>query len=126
MSPSPSIEPNSGAYSPVQFLFVYGTLRRAYMLLPHQLRRMRPPHILDTHGKWVGTGVLREHELWDLGSYPGLLKGKHGEVVLGDVYSVQTSAWEELDRYEGIAPEYESPQEYLREVSRSHLFFEEG
>ena len=104
------------APTPSPFLFVYGTLRRSYMLLPHQLRRMRPPHVLDTHGEWVGTGVLRGHQLWDVGTYPGVVKGEAGDPVIGDVFRVPDSYWEGLDRYEGIAPEYTTPQEYTREV----------
>lgn len=80
---------------------------------------MRPPHVLDTHGVWVGSGVLRGHDLWDVGKYPGIVKGEAEEKeVVGDVFDVSGAEhlWDVLDGYEGIGKGFEQPQEYRREV----------
>lgn len=102
----------------VRYLFVYGTLRPSYRLLPHNLRRLRPPHVLDTYGRCIGTAMLRGYELWDVGDYPGVIR-KEGRIVVGDLYDASGVGDEMaiLDAYEGIAEDMERPHEYKREVS---------
>lgn len=108
----------------VRLLFVYGTLRRSYMRLPVPMRQMRPPHVLDEHGKWSGEGVLRGYALWDVGAYPGVVPAPDGAVV-GDLVDVSTMAGmlDVLDEYEGIGGVFERPFEYRREVRSPTFFF---
>lgn len=102
----------------VRYLFVYGTLRPSYSLLPQNLRRLRPPHVLDSYGKCKGTALLHGYELWDVGEYPAVLP-KEGMVVVGDLYDVSDLGDEiaVLDEYEGIAEDLRQPYEYRRVVS---------
>lgn len=107
----------------VRYLFVYGTLRPSYGLLPCNLRRLRPPHVLDTCGRCMGTAMVRGYELWDVGDYPGVVL-KEGRVVVGDLYDVSGVGEEMaiLDEYEGIAERMKQPHEYKREVSICSFF----
>lgn len=128
MSPSADKVAESAPESPVTYLFVYGTLRRAYALLPQPLRQMRPPHVLETHGAWLGSGVLSGHELWDVGQYPGIVKCEEKEKeVVGDLFDISAAGhlWKVLDGYEGIGKEFEQPFEYSRDVG-SDEFRREG
>lgn len=108
----------SGQEEEVRYLFVYGTLRPSYMRLPTPVRRMRPPHVLDKHGKWVCEGTLDGYAVWDIGRYPGIVPTPD-EIVRGDVFDVSSALHmlELLDEYEGIGGIFERPFEYKREVS---------
>ena len=49
---------------------------------------------------YKGRHVLKDHAVYDLGAYPGVVERK-GESVVGEVYGVEKSRIAELDSYEG-------------------------
>ena len=74
-------------------LFVYGTLKRGYSN-HHHLAGQR----------FVGLArTTPGFRLYDLGGYPGIApKSDDREGVVGEVWSVDAAALEELDRFEGV------------------------
>lgn len=92
------------------FLFVYGTLRRACA---------HPMHaVLAADSRYVGIAHY-QGKLYRVSHYPGVVpSGNPAQQVVGEVYQLfkpaQTLA--ELDRYEECSAEFPSPQEYRREV----------
>ncbi|MEL1135066.1 gamma-glutamylcyclotransferase family protein [Desulfitobacterium sp. THU1] len=73
----------------VVLLFVYGTLMSN--------NRIGRTYLEDA--KFLGKGTLKGYALYDLGSYPGIVKeaGK----VKGELYSVPADRLPDIDRYEG-------------------------
>ena len=111
--------------SPCNYVFVYGTLRKNYLRLPANVRKLQPPHVLLTAGTWFGEGRLSGYDLWDLGDYPGIVKNAADErSVCGDIVRIDANAqmMQTLDAYEGISSEYIRPHEYQREVCRVSLY----
>lgn len=81
-----------------EYLFVYGTLRKEFEL---SWKAAIAQQLL-----FVGTGNVNG-TLYDLGDYPGAVKGGDAE-ILGDIFEIKdTSILEVLDVYEG--------EEYKRE-----------
>ena len=78
-------------------LFVYGTLRRGF-LLHHHLRRMG--------AEFIATAKVQA-ELFDLGEFPGACKStKPGKTVEGELYRLHRveSTLRVLDQVEGYSP----------------------
>ena len=92
------------------FLFVYGTLRRACA---------HPMHaVLAADSRYVGIAHY-QGKLYRVSHYPGVVPSDNpAQQVVGEVYQLlkpaQTLA--RLDRYEECSAEFPSPQEYRREV----------
>lgn len=99
-------------------IFVYGTLRTRYSRLPSSVRRIQPPQILQIPNRWLGVGTLAGYRIFNLGSYPGVIRchsdTSMNSFVVGDVFEIDTSALSLLDEYEGISDRYERPHEYVR------------
>lgn len=76
-------------------VFVYGTL----------MKGKRASGMLSG-GEYAGIFQLREHAMYDLGSYPGI-KPCAGESVLGELYFVNGDTIAQLDRYEGEGDLYD-------------------
>ena len=74
-------------------LFVYGTLKRGCS-----------NHHLLAGQTYVGTArTTPGFSLYDLGGYPGIAPmADDRDGVIGEVWSVDTAALEELDRFEGV------------------------
>jgi len=94
---------NIGSFS--EYLFLYGTL-------------MRGLDAMDSLSANSCLQFLREAQvrgqLYDLGSYPGLLPGQG--LVRGEVYEVlNPRIWSILDPYEDYLPGNETGSLYLRE-----------
>lgn len=92
-------------------LFVYGTLRRRSA---HPMARW-----LRLNSDFVGEAQVAG-ELIDLGSYPGLVSTRHPKkTVPGDLFRLHSpeAALKRLDRYEGCAPGFRMPTEYVRELA---------
>ena len=106
----------------VHHVFVYGTLRRDYVRLPTtKYTALRPPDVLQVHGRYCGRARLSGYRLVDLGSYPGMIEadGERGKeaVVIGDWVYVEEMAevLPQLDEYEGVG-EGSDDDAYRREV----------
>jgi gamma-glutamylcyclotransferase (GGCT)/AIG2-like uncharacterized protein YtfP len=92
-------------------LFVYGTLRRRSA---HPMARW-----LRLNSDFLGEAQVAG-ELIDLGGYPGLIATKHPKkTVAGDLFRLRNpeAALKRLDCYEGCAPGFRKPTEYVREFA---------
>ncbi len=88
------------------YLFVYGTLRNDYNL---KLKNQVAEDL-----EYVGRAKI-EASLYDLGKYPGVVKEKNKNEVIGDVFLIKNSdrTFKILDRYEG--------DKFTRDKSRVRL-----
>lgn len=92
------------------FLFVYGTLRRACA---------HPMHtVLAADSRYVGIAHY-QGKLYRVSHYPGVVPSDNpAQQVVGEVYQLlkplQTLA--ELDRYEECSADFPAPCEYRREL----------
>ncbi|MCD1598986.1 gamma-glutamylcyclotransferase [Rheinheimera aquimaris] len=97
------------------FLFVYGTLRRACA---------HPMHtVLAADSRYVGIAHY-QGKLYRVSHYPGVVpSGNPAQQVVGEVYQLfkplQTLA--ELDRYEECSADFPAPHEYRRELQQVTL-----
>lgn len=97
------------------FLFVYGTLRRAFA---------HPMHaVLIADSEYVGIACY-QGELYRISHYPGAVSADNpAQQVVGEVYQLlkpaQTLA--ELDCYEECSAEFPAPHEYRRELQKVTL-----
>ncbi len=69
------------------YLFVYGTLKRG-----------ESAHYFLAEEKFIGPAELEGYEMYDLGEYPGIVKGK-GKVY-GELYAVSYETLKKLDEFE--------------------------
>jgi len=118
-SNSCSPEKNELLSSPhtIRYLFVYGTLRKAF---GHEMH-----HRLERAARCIGNATVRG-ALYDLGSYPGLvISGDDADLARGEVYALDPDRAQatlaDLDRYEGCATTDPEPHEYRRETVRARL-----
>lgn len=90
------------------FLFVYGTLLRAYKHPIHQ--------VIAQHSRYIGTGQVQGC-LYRISYYPGLvLSNEPSHWVHGELYELHDTndVWTVLDEYEGYMPHNEAQSDYLR------------
>lgn len=73
------------------YLFVYGTLKKG---------KIRHEILIEQNAEFVDEAVLEGYDLYDIGYYPGIVKGK-GKVY-GEVYKVSDKLIEILDAIEGV------------------------
>jgi gamma-glutamylcyclotransferase (GGCT)/AIG2-like uncharacterized protein YtfP len=71
------------------YLFVYGTLMST--------NRSNRAYLDDA--EYLGKFTLNGYELYDLGSYPGIVEGN--DKVKGELYAVSIDKLADIDRYEG-------------------------
>jgi gamma-glutamylcyclotransferase (GGCT)/AIG2-like uncharacterized protein YtfP len=71
------------------YLFVYGTLMST--------NRSNRAYLDDA--EYLGKFTLNGYELYDLGSYPGIVEGN--DKVKGELYAVSIDKLDDIDRYEG-------------------------
>jgi gamma-glutamylcyclotransferase (GGCT)/AIG2-like uncharacterized protein YtfP len=77
-------------------------------------------HALARYSRYVAEGHVHG-ELYDLGTYPGLVLQKaYSTLVLGEVYALNSDhasqTWRVLDEYEGCAGHDPEPHEYTRQM----------
>jgi gamma-glutamylcyclotransferase (GGCT)/AIG2-like uncharacterized protein YtfP len=92
-------------------VFVYGTL----------LRGMSRATVMEK-SRFLGLGEI-QGDLFDLGTYPGVVDGK-GRVV-GELYEVDSATLDVLDQIEGFNPDEPEFSLYLR-ASRQATFLNDG
>ncbi|MHA2939220.1 gamma-glutamylcyclotransferase family protein [Vibrio sp. RC27] len=84
-------------------VFVYGTLRRG-----------ESNHYLLEHSEFLGKVQTQPlFSLYDLGEYPGAIEGD--AAIIGEVYQVNETTLEALDRLEEV------PIEYRRDTLQTSL-----
>jgi gamma-glutamylcyclotransferase (GGCT)/AIG2-like uncharacterized protein YtfP len=88
------------------YLFVYGTLRKGYDL---KLKSQVAGEL-----EYIGQAKM-EGSLYDIGRYPGAVKEKSSQEIVGDVFFVNNpdKVFKILDKYEG--------NEFNRERNKVHL-----
>lgn len=94
---------------PIEFIFVYGTLRKDATLNKH--------YMLEPHCSYYSEATMQA-KLYDVDGYPGaILSDNPTDIVYGDVYKITNSAFmfSQLDHYESCSDNYPKPQEYRRE-----------
>lgn len=97
-----------------EYLFVYGTLRKNYDLkLKNRVKNQL---------QYVGQAKVGA-VLYDLGRYPGAIKSKGGEEVIGDVFLLTDpdKVLRILDKYEGIPEGGGKDTEFVRKKGRVQL-----
>lgn len=92
-----------------EFLFVYGTLL--------QRTDTEMFRCLSKHADLVGPSVF-QGRMFMIDWYPGVIESDDpAHKVHGEVYCLNNPAvLEQLDRYEGVGPEFPQPAEYIREL----------
>ncbi len=76
------------------YLFVYGTLKRSFSL-----------HKYLQGACFLGEGYIKGFEMYDLGSYPGIVPGNG--IVYGEVYQVYPADLALVDEIEAEGEEYQ-------------------
>lgn len=92
----------------IDYLFVYGTLRRD--------SRSEMFHLLARHAVFVGDSTF-QGKLFRVDYYPGVVASENpNDVVHGEVYKLIASdiVLARLDDYEECGPGYPEPHEYIR------------
>ena len=91
------------------FLFVYGTLMRAY-----GDKKVHAP--LSLYAEYVGFATCHG-KLYEIDGYPGLVVSKE-EQVLGELYQIQDTKplFRLLDEYEGYDEADRESSEYIRQI----------
>jgi gamma-glutamylcyclotransferase (GGCT)/AIG2-like uncharacterized protein YtfP len=91
-----------------EFIFVYGTLRKAIAIGSH--------NILARYGDYVADGYL-QGKLYEVNRYPAAIESNNRQdKVYGELYQMADSrlVLPELDAYEECTPHYPEPHEYRR------------
>lgn len=90
---------------PTHLLFVYGTLLQKDNQFGVYLKK---------HCIFLSSGKIKGR-LYDIGEYPGLLLDTDGYFIHGSIYSIDSEeVLHALDAYEGVGPDEEQPNLYLR------------
>lgn len=96
------------------YLFVYGTLRKGYDL--------KLKNRVSDHLQYVGQAKVGA-AMYDLGRYPGAVKSRKGQEVIGDVFLLSDAdrVLRILDKYEGIPDGGSEDAEFVRKKERVKL-----
>ena len=93
------------------YLFVYGTLRKGFDL--------KLKNRVSNELQYVGQGKVGA-SLYDLGRYPGAVRNRRGDEVIGDIFLLDDAhrVLRILDKYEGIG---QKGGEFIRKKNRVKL-----
>lgn len=94
--------------SPIQYLFVYGSLRKAKDGSLHRY--------LQNQTQFIDTATLNG-KLFEISGYPGAVVSTNCvSRILGEVYRIKQpeAALHTLDHYEECSPDFPTPHEYRR------------
>jgi gamma-glutamylcyclotransferase (GGCT)/AIG2-like uncharacterized protein YtfP len=75
---------------PITPLFVYGTLKKGYRL-----------HRFLEGARFLGDAQLKGFNMYNLGSYPGIVRDEAAGTVSGEIYDVDAPTLRRLDYVEG-------------------------
>jgi len=98
-----------------EFLFVYGTLRRA--------TRSEMYHVLARHAELVGEATY-QGKLYNVDYYPGVVPSDDpADAVQGEVYRLRNArvVLSRLDQYEECGHGFPEPTEFVREIQKVHV-----
>lgn len=91
-----------------EFIFVYGTLRRATASKMHD--------VLARYAEYLAQGYM-QGKLYEVSNYPGAVESDSSdERVVGEVYRIldRELLFTQLDEYEECSPKFPPPHEYVR------------
>ena len=94
----------------IEYIFVYGTLRRNSN---HAMAK-----VLQTHADYIADAII-QGQLYQVISYPALIESENpNDKVCGELYKIHHSSLllPLLDDYEGCTENYAKPHEYTRKV----------
>ena len=94
----------------IEYIFVYGTLRRNSN---HSMAK-----VLQTYADYIADAVT-QGELYQVSTYPALIESTHsGDKVFGELYKINNSniLLPLLDEYEGCTENFSIPHEYSRKI----------
>ncbi|MGV2287483.1 gamma-glutamylcyclotransferase family protein [Trinickia sp. YCB016] len=83
----------------MQYVFVYGTLRAGEI---NDIGRAAARHGI-AEPRFIGAAAVRG-QLFDFGSYPGLVPDEASSLVRGDVYQIDSALVPVLDEIEEVYP----------------------
>lgn len=92
----------------VEFIFVYGTLRREAASSMH--------HLLSGYCEYFADGYM-QGKLYEIDGYPGFTEsGNVEDQVHGELYKIINGdlLFTELDEYEACSDKFPQPHEYVR------------
>ncbi len=90
------------------YIFVYGSLRYGFEL-----------HHIISKSRFVGLGYIEGYDMYDLGSYPGIIKGDG--IVWGEVYEINDELIKFLDEVE----DYKGSPDDLYTRQRTRVYFDQ-
>lgn len=91
-----------------EYLFVYGTLRKAKAAAMHR--------VLARHSTYCSDAEM-QGRLYEINGYPGAIaSGNREDKVYGELYRLKgrDTVLRQLDEYEGCADHFPAPHEYVR------------
>ncbi|SAL02737.1 AIG2 family protein [Caballeronia fortuita] len=83
----------------MQYVFVYGTLRAGEVNDINRAAARRGIAMPE----WIGVAHVHG-QLFDFGTYPGLVIDEHGAPIRGDVYRIEDALVPVLDEIEDVYP----------------------
>ncbi len=92
----------------MHYVFVYGSLRYGFEL-----------HHLIAKSRYVGLGFVEGYIMYNLGGYPGVVKGDG--IVWGEVYEVNSETLRKLDEVE----DFEGLEDDLYVRERTRVYFDQ-
>ncbi|MEM3306074.1 MAG: gamma-glutamylcyclotransferase [Saccharolobus sp.] len=90
------------------YIFVYGSLRYGFEL-----------HHIIAKSRFVGLGYIEGYEMYDLGNYPGVIKGDG--IVWGEVYEIDDNLIKFLDEVE----DYKGSPDDLYIRNKTRVYFDQ-
>ena len=93
----------------LEFIFVYGTLRRGANHLAHDT--------ISRHAQYYGEGYM-QGKLYDVGGYPATIETENpDDKVYGEVYKISDNELlTQLDSYEECSDDFPQPHECTRNL----------
>lgn len=92
----------------IRTVFVYGTLKRGY-----------GNHRLLEKASFVGNATIKGFVMFDMGAFPGIMSGKG--IIHGELYNINDSILESLDRLEGYNSMYPERGLYNKTTTKAIL-----
>ena len=92
----------------LEFIFVYGTLRKQIASNMH--------HVFASYGEYFSDGFM-PGKLYEVCGYPGAIESSDAnDKVFGELYKIdnQKLVLARLDEYEECSDKFPMPQEYIR------------
>lgn len=87
------------------YVLVYGSLMKGYW---NHDKYLRDNYLVE----YVGEGILKEYEMYQVSSFPGIVQ-EDGAYVVGEVYKIEEEVLNSLDALEGEGFMYKRVKENI-------------